>query len=436
MICSRRFRLPVFLALVLAAAVVPRASAVDWPPIDPADLAMKDLPQQPGAPAVILRREEIDDDLLHFHDTYERIKILTEPGRQFASIEIPYGRRNFHIVNITGRTIHADGSIVPFDGKTFDKTVFKARGVRVQVKSFTLPDVQVGSIIEYRYSQSYDNGLFFEPEWEIQRNLFQKSAYFQYIPFQFDSQFRHLQIGHGQAATEVAWTPYVPNKEMAPKVINKLKTTIELHTSDVPPFLEEPNSPPEQAMKWRVSFYYTAGFKPEDYWKREGKFWSKDVEGFLSHHESAQEILAKTVATGDTPEQKVRKIYDFVAGLENRSYIPHRGAEEAKVLDIRYNKFAEDVLQQRSGYHDELNRLFVALLREAGLAASMIWVPDRSELFFDPNFLSTRQLDAEVAIVQLNGKEVFLDPGTKYCPYGGCGTARRTPASRPRGRQR
>jgi hypothetical protein len=32
--------------------------------------------------------------------------------------------------------------------------------------------------------------------------------------------------------------------------------------------------------------------------------------------------------------------------------------------------------------------------------------------------MSTDQLDAEIAIVQLDGKDVFLDPGTKYCPYG------------------
>jgi len=32
--------------------------------------------------------------------------------------------------------------------------------------------------------------------------------------------------------------------------------------------------------------------------------------------------------------------------------------------------------------------------------------------------MSTRQFDAEVAIVQLDSKDVYLDPGTKFCPYG------------------
>jgi hypothetical protein len=77
-----------------------------------------------------------------------------------------------------------------------------------------------------------------------------------------------------------------------------------------------------------------------------------------------------------------------------------------------------DVLQKRSGTHDELNRLFVAMVRAAGISATMAWVPDRGRTVFDPNFMSTDQLDGEVAVVRLGGQDVFLDPGTKFCPYG------------------
>ena len=37
---------------------------------------------------------------------------------------------------------------------------------------------------------------------------------------------------------------------------------------------------------------------------------------------------------------------------------------------------------------------------------------------FIPAFLSMSQFSAEIAVAQLNGKDVFLDPGTKFCPYG------------------
>src|SRR5439155_11599897 len=78
----------------------------------------------------------------------------------------------------------------------------------------------------------------------------------------------------------------------------------------------------------------------------------------------------------------------------------------------------KDVLSQGGGTHNELNRLFVALVRAAGIPASLMWVTDRSEQAFIKEYLSTDQLDGEIATVTIDGKDVFLDPGTQFCPYG------------------
>lgn len=130
------------------------------------------------------------------------------------------------------------------------------------------------------------------------------------------------------------------------------------------------------------------------------------------------EAAAKLVLPSDTAEQKVRKMYSFVASLENTQYTPERSIQENKVLELKPVKGAEDVLDNHGGTHDELNRLFVAMVRASGVPASLIWVPNREHDAFLKEYLSTSQLEAEVAVVQLNGKDVFLDPGSKYCPYG------------------
>jgi hypothetical protein len=68
-------------ALALAPFVLGLQSlAFDWPPIAPEDLSMTSVKEQPGAPAVVLQREEIDDDMNNAHSVYERIKILTDAG--------------------------------------------------------------------------------------------------------------------------------------------------------------------------------------------------------------------------------------------------------------------------------------------------------------------------------------------------------------------
>jgi hypothetical protein len=80
----------VVLDLFLLLPFANRSYAEDWPPIDQKDLAMTSIKEQPGAPAVGLIREEIDDDMNNDRLVYERIKILTDAGREHANIEIPY----------------------------------------------------------------------------------------------------------------------------------------------------------------------------------------------------------------------------------------------------------------------------------------------------------------------------------------------------------
>jgi len=58
------------------------------------------------------------------------------------------------------------------------------------------------------------------------------------------------------------------------------------------------------------------------------------------------------------------------------------------------------------------------MVRAAGIPAWAMVVTDRSETIFEPHYLSLDQLDYEIAIVHINDKDVFLDPGTRFCPYG------------------
>src|SRR5207244_2801372 len=94
------------------------------------------------------------------------------------------------------------------------------------------------------------------------------------------------------------------------------------------------------------------------------------------------EAVAQTVAPNDTPEQKVRKIYAFVSQLENESYRPKRAEQEEHALGFKPDAGAEDVLRQRSGWHDDLNRLFVAMVRAAGIPAWVMWVGPRNRNLF------------------------------------------------------
>src|SRR5262249_23629732 len=140
--------------------------ADNWKPVDPTEMSQKTAKVEPGADAEAIfwdvRVEDSVDNgepkLTLSH--YIRIKIFTNLGKEkYATVEVeePRGRK---ITNVEGRTIKADGSIVELkkDG-IFDRDLAKARGVKVKGKAFTLPNVEVGDIIEYRYKEHRDNEL-------------------------------------------------------------------------------------------------------------------------------------------------------------------------------------------------------------------------------------------------------------------------------------
>src|SRR5437660_393538 len=84
------------------------------------ELEMTSDPKAPGADAVYLYREEKTDDALHYHSDYVRLKVLTEKGKELATVRTPYEHRNFKVTDIQGRTIHSDGTVIPLKTKPSD----------------------------------------------------------------------------------------------------------------------------------------------------------------------------------------------------------------------------------------------------------------------------------------------------------------------------
>ena len=204
--------IPCCLPVVCLVALAPIARADQWTAPTAEELKMTSQPEVPGAAAVYLFKEEITDDSLHMWSKYARIKVLTEAGKDYANVELKSYNSSenggYTVNGIAGRTIHPDGTIIPFTGKPFDKLIEKGQGYKEMAKVFTLPDVEVGSIIEYRYELRYDDQWFFAPSWYVQSELYTRKARYLWKPT--DKQL--ISKGeHGEQLTSVvAWTPILP----------------------------------------------------------------------------------------------------------------------------------------------------------------------------------------------------------------------------------
>src|SRR5436305_6188089 len=145
----RQLRYIVFLTCLVLSSLG-FAQKEDWLPITPQDQQIKEVPGNPGAAAVQLYYADYIDDDAHTEFFYRRIKVLTDAGKEKGNVEIAVFP-SMSVGDLKARTIHPDGKIMEFSGKPFDKTLFKAKGVKIHAKTFTMPEVIVGSIIEYKY---------------------------------------------------------------------------------------------------------------------------------------------------------------------------------------------------------------------------------------------------------------------------------------------
>jgi len=397
--------------LTLSASLFPAfAFAVNFQPVSPDELKMTSDPKAPGAPAIILFREVDRDDRgqTAHEDVYFRIKIFTEEGRKFADIEIPFFKDEGSVVSIRARTIHQDGSIIDFNGKPFDKSIVKARGVRYMAKTFTMPDVQVGSILEYYYRVDLSDRVIVNSHWILSNELFTKSARFSLNPY--TSNYVPISV-------RWTWNKLPPGSvpvEASNHVIN-------LESKDIPAFQTEDYMPPENEMKSRVDFIYSEDAyekEADKYWKKLGKKLNGQLESFIGKRKAMDQAVAEIVSPTDSPEVKLRKIYARVQQIRNTSYEVRKSEQEQQRNKEKDPDNVEAIWKKQYGNGQEITWLFLALARSAGFEASGMWVADRSNYFFFPQTMDGRRLDANVVVVKLDGKDVFFDPGAAFTPFG------------------
>src|SRR5262249_47922123 len=177
----RPCRIYFFLLGVLAAGLPSFAQNADWLPITEKDLSIKEVPGNPGAAAIQLYYADYINDQEQTEFFYHRIKVLSDKGNSYADVEIvvpPDGS----VSKLKARTIHPDGKIIEFTGKPFQKVLVKGRGLKVVAKTFTMPEVTVGSIIEYKYTIDWP-GIILDNYWTIQNELYTVKESFRMKPF-------------------------------------------------------------------------------------------------------------------------------------------------------------------------------------------------------------------------------------------------------------
>jgi len=397
------------LACLLFSAVSARAD--DWKPIDPAQLALKTPVVEKDADAEAIfwevRINDSAEDLVFSH--YLRIKVFTERGKESQSkIDIPYAGRN-RIIDIAARTIKPDGSIVELKKDAiFDRTVIKAGDIKVKVKSFAMPSIEPGVIIEYRWKEIRPNQLANNVRLQFQREIPVQFVKYYLKPAQSDMMYANLGMSYKMFNGE--GTPPVKEKD------GFYTTTM----TNVPALHEEPRMPPENQIKiWMLLFYSRDKVQPpQDYWPKLGKELFEAVKSYMKVNDDVKKAAVAAIGDASSPDQKLQRLYEFCrTKIKNTSSVTS-GLTDAEREKLRKNESPADTLKRGIGNGSDIDQLFAAMASAAGFDVRAAILSDRSDVFFDKNFTNSYFLrDIDIA-VKVGNEWKFFEPGTPYIPFG------------------
>lgn len=402
-----KFPLVLLNLFVLCSMIFPvLAGDDDWRPINPSDLSSKEPVVEKDADAEgIFGEVKIDDstqNLIFKH--YIRVKIFTERGRdKFSKVDIPY-TKGLKIKEIAARVVKPDGTIVELKKEdVFEREIVKSDDVKVKAKSFAVPGLELGSILEYRYQEFISGGAA-----NNMRLVFQKD-----IPVQNISYFLK------------------PNSQVNVKYLtfnmqgNKFEKDkggfYRMSMLNVPALKEEPRMPPEDEIRaWILMYYSTnSNFNEDKFWANIGGLlaYVYDIKDTLKPSGELKKAIPEIIGNAATDEEKLARIYNFCrTKIKNITYDTSLTDEEKD--KIKPTKSTTDTYKKLQGKSVEINELFASLAVAAGFEARIAFTGDRSKIFFSPKYQHSSFVHPAGIAVKVSEGWRYFDPGSKFVEYG------------------
>lgn len=409
-----------FLCFLLGTAGQALCQDKDWRPITPEELQMKSPKVDPDADAeAIFWEVRIDDsssdDLSRKY--YVRVKIFTERGREkYSKVDIPF-LKGTKIKDIAARVIRPDGSIVEI-GKNdiFEREIAKADNVKVKAKSFAVPNIEPGVIVEYRYKETNDDSGAVGLSLQFQRDIPVHDLSYYYKPYEGEPRYQSYNF------TGVKF-----NKDKGGYFLAQRR--------DVPALKEESMMPPEDnvrawmlltgtrfgiasASMFGISYTIKDPSNPVLYWGGVAGEWSPLAQFMLKKSDDIKKAAEAATAGVPDAEAKMKKLYEFCqTEIANTTFDTKMTDEQrAKLPAVRS---LNEVLKRKSSSSMYIDLLFGAMASSLGFDTRIALIGDRSKINFNPEKMVNDKLVHPGGIaVKVNDTWKFFNPGSRFVPYG------------------
>lgn len=386
------------------------AKAAEWKDISPAVLGIDHHPADSNATAVILSdvgEMYIDSRGQLQFERHTRVKLLSETAYdEYGTVEIPFRSEDDleRVKDIDGHTFILDdnGEVKRIELDNDD--VFEEEVTDTVSKvTFTLPNLEPGAVIEYRYEMRSDNPLQV-PTWSFQDG--DPTVYSEYnarIPDVLD----FVQMKRGNETFDVN-----ESKRDRENMEHRWVAT------NIPALREEPYMTTVEDYRLAVRFQVRS-FRN----RRTGKVtnfmesWpelAKDLmenDSFgrqLGRHGDVKDQTERLVSGLSTNAERMQAIYNFVSSNvewdDRNRFIP--------------SDDLDDVLERRRGSSADINMLLCSMLQIADVEAYPVLVSTRNHGAVVPLYPFVSQFNSVIVAAKMGENYRLLDATDPDLPAG------------------
>ena len=369
--------------------------------------------------------------------TYElkrliRIKVLTKDGLSYGDFSIPFYHNQTDHENVSlvkGITYNMEGNKVTKTKLERSSIFTEETSNNWMSKKISMPNVQVGSVIEITYSLSSPflwnlNTWYFQSEIPTVYNEYNLS-----IPEYFDYQFLHsgyvqlTKSENSRISSQI--TIQSKNRGSSGRLVTKTSYDTESITYYIDKYLwvskDVPAYKPEAYIASKADYISKIEFElrgtkfPNQPYEAKMGNWTTLNKHFLDHEDFGTTLsqtgfmnaelaeIAKLESKNDQIVATVRTINQNVAWDEkNRIY-----SESTRKSWMEHNGSSADI-----------NLMLVAALRELGFQADPVLISTRQNGVVNEAFAMSKQFNYVIAAVEAPEGLLLLDATEKYFPIG------------------
>ena len=399
--------------------------AVDWKPISPEQLALKTAKVDPNADAEAIFWEAYVQDvsagngyLNHIVENYIRIKLYNARAvEKYGNVEIPYySEMKMGLSDLKARTIKPNGSIIEVNGNSIvERVIAKSGKSNVKAKSFAMPGLEEGAIIEYQWTEVSSEYTPRYVSLVMQREIPIWDVTYNVRPFQGFSSNEQMRA-YPFNCRPSKWEPILDDVRRQGFVRSKI--------SNVPALRDEPNMPSDDDVKAWMLIYYTPTTKekPAAYWPTLGKQELAEFRKTVKVNGDIKQVALEVAGKEEGSFQKAHLLASYCQTKIKNVNHPSQGVtNEARrefFKNLKDTHNTSDTLKLKMGTSSHILALFYAMAEAAGLAPIFVEGGSANMAMFRVDFLDGYLLRNRMVAVKSGEEFRYYNPGIPHLPPG------------------